>query len=184
MLTVDDYGAIRRARRDGKSIRQIARDFNHSRNMICLILQHPDPNPSPRNYAAPVLGPFQALIDQILVDDEDAPPKQRHTALWGTCQANASRPILATFTSISPMAGGRFPSWSRPGPTRTLPSFWLSPLASPDRDRAGDPCRQRDRDADQERGVPGPEGFRHLRLHGPATPFQAQDHGVSTMRID
>ena len=25
-------------------------------------------------------GPFQTIIDQILVDDEDAPPKQRHTA--------------------------------------------------------------------------------------------------------
>ena len=34
MLTVDDYGAIRRARRDGKSIRQIAREFDHSRNTI------------------------------------------------------------------------------------------------------------------------------------------------------
>ncbi len=28
VLTVDDYGAIRRARRDGKSIRQIAREFD------------------------------------------------------------------------------------------------------------------------------------------------------------
>jgi hypothetical protein len=26
-----------------------------------------------------VLGPFHATIDQILADDEDAPPKQRHT---------------------------------------------------------------------------------------------------------
>ena len=34
MLTVDDYGAIRRARRDGMSIRQIAREFGHSRNTI------------------------------------------------------------------------------------------------------------------------------------------------------
>lgn len=32
MLTVDDYGAIRRARRDGKSIRQIASEFDYSRN--------------------------------------------------------------------------------------------------------------------------------------------------------
>ena len=32
MLTVDDYGAIRRARRDGKSIRQIAREFGHGSN--------------------------------------------------------------------------------------------------------------------------------------------------------
>ena len=30
---------------------------------------------------AKVLGPFQAIIDQILVDDDDAPPKQRHTAM-------------------------------------------------------------------------------------------------------
>ena len=81
MLTGDDYGAIRKARRDGKSIHQITRDFNHSRNAIRLILQHAEPNPSPRNYSAPVLGPFKALIDQILVNDEDAAPKQRHTAL-------------------------------------------------------------------------------------------------------
>ena len=31
VLTMDDYGAIRRARRGGKSIRQIAREFNLSR---------------------------------------------------------------------------------------------------------------------------------------------------------
>ena len=83
MLTVDDYGAIRRAHRDGKSIRQIARDYDLSRNTIRHVLKHPEPHPSPqtRNRAAKVLGPFQAIIDQILLDDEDAPPKQRHTAM-------------------------------------------------------------------------------------------------------
>jgi DNA-binding NarL/FixJ family response regulator len=45
MLTVDDYGAIRRARRDGKSIRQIAREFDHSRNTIRKILNQAEPNP-------------------------------------------------------------------------------------------------------------------------------------------
>ena len=30
---------------------------------------------------APVLGPFVTLVDQILADDEHAPPKQRHTAM-------------------------------------------------------------------------------------------------------
>ena len=41
----------------------------------------PSPIPSPRPAtAAPKLGPFQAVIDQILADDETAPPKQRHTA--------------------------------------------------------------------------------------------------------
>ena len=81
MLTVDDYGAIRRARRDGKSIRQIAREFGHSRNTVRKVLKHAEPD---RQRSAtdrrPMLGPFQAVIDQILVDDEDAPPKQRHTA--------------------------------------------------------------------------------------------------------
>ena len=82
MLTVDDYGAIRRARRDGKSIRQIASEFDHSRNTIRKILKHAEPNPIPstRDRFAPLLGPVQAVIDQILIDDEDAPPKQRHTA--------------------------------------------------------------------------------------------------------
>jgi transposase len=82
VLTVDDYGAIRRARRDGKSIRQIAREFEHSRITIRKILEQsePKPLPSPRPRFAPKLGPFQAMVDQILRDDEDAPPKQRHTA--------------------------------------------------------------------------------------------------------
>jgi transposase len=82
VLTVDDYGAIRRARRDGKSIRRIALDFEHARNTIRNVLRHPEPEPTPqtRTRTAPVLGPFQAVIDQILADDVDAPPKQRHTA--------------------------------------------------------------------------------------------------------
>jgi transposase len=82
VLTVDDYGAIRRARRDGKSIRQIASEFRHSRNTIRKILKHAEPNPRPttRDRFAPLLGPVEAVIDQILIDDETAPPKQRHTA--------------------------------------------------------------------------------------------------------
>ena len=82
MLTVDDYGAIRRARRDGKSIRQIAREFNHSRNTVRKILNQAEPNPLPQKRVrkASLLGPFLPLIQQILKDDESAPPKQRHTA--------------------------------------------------------------------------------------------------------
>ncbi len=82
MVTVDDYGAIRRARRDGLAIRQIARQFGHSRRTVRHALVHADPHPEPltRNRSAPRLGPFQAVIDQILLDDETAPPKQRHTA--------------------------------------------------------------------------------------------------------
>jgi transposase len=82
VVTVDDYGAIRRAWRDGLSIRQIARQYGHSRRTVRHALVHADPHPEPltRNRLAPRLGPFQAVIDQILVDDETAPPKQRHTA--------------------------------------------------------------------------------------------------------
>lgn len=83
MLTVDDYGAIRRAHRDGMSIRQIARQLGHSRRTVRHVLQHGEPRPGPatRNRTAPVLGSFHATIDQILADDEKAPPKQRHTAM-------------------------------------------------------------------------------------------------------
>jgi transposase len=82
VVTVDDYGAIRRARRDGMTIRQIARQFRHSRKTVRHALEHADPHPEPltRNRPAPKLGPFQSIIDQILFDDQTAPPKQRHTA--------------------------------------------------------------------------------------------------------
>jgi transposase len=82
VVTVDDYGAIRRAHRDGLSIRQIARRFGHSRRTVRHALRHADPHPEPltRNRIAPKLGPFQAVIDRILADDQTAPPKQRHTA--------------------------------------------------------------------------------------------------------
>ncbi len=82
MLTVDDYGAIRRARRDGKSIREIARTFHHTRRKIRQVLTESEPRPYTRtnDRPAPVLGPFHAVVDRILIDDEAAPPKQRHTA--------------------------------------------------------------------------------------------------------
>ena len=48
MLTVDDYGAIRRARRDGMSIRQIARHFGHSRKTVRHVLDHAEPPARPR----------------------------------------------------------------------------------------------------------------------------------------
>ena len=80
VVTVDDYGAIRRAHRDGLSIRQIAREFNLSRITIRKVLKHPEPGPATRNRSAPKLGPFQGVLDQIVAEDQTAPPKQRHTA--------------------------------------------------------------------------------------------------------
>ena len=82
MLTVEDYGVIRRAHRDGMSIRAIGRQFRHSRRKVREALASPEPQPYTRTKEAeaPKLGPFKATIDQILAADELAPPKQRHTA--------------------------------------------------------------------------------------------------------
>lgn len=91
VLTVDDYGAIRRAYRDGMPIKQIARQFRHSRNTIRKVLRlpHPEPIPATRRRRAPVLGPVVEAIDRIIEADRDAPAKQRHTAaqVWRRLQA-------------------------------------------------------------------------------------------------
>jgi transposase len=83
MLTVDDYAKIRLAHRDGMSIRQIAHTFHHSRRKVRAILAQSVPTPYTRTKAppAPVLGSLHQVIDTILAADEDAPPKQRHTAM-------------------------------------------------------------------------------------------------------
>jgi transposase len=82
MRTVDDYAKYRTAHRDGMTIRQIARTFHVSRRKVREALASPEPRPYIRTQPppAPVLGPFTAIIDQVLRDDRDAPPKQRHTA--------------------------------------------------------------------------------------------------------
>ena len=81
MLTVDDYGRIRRAHRDGMSIREITRTFHHSWRTIRQVLRgsgEPTKYRSRRSQPAPKLGPFRDIILQILREDETAPPKQRH----------------------------------------------------------------------------------------------------------
>lgn len=81
MLTVEDYGRIRIAHRDGMSVRAIARTHHHSRRKVREALAAPEPRPYTRSKAPPlpVLGPFTAIIEQILAADAQAPPKQRHT---------------------------------------------------------------------------------------------------------
>jgi transposase len=81
MLTVDKYARIRQAHRDGMSIRAIARTFHHSRRKVRDVLNNPEPKPYTRLGEPPAskLGGFYQVIQQILSDDEQAPPKQRHT---------------------------------------------------------------------------------------------------------
>ncbi len=82
MLTVAEYGKIRIAHRDGMSIRQIARRFNHSRRKVREVLEESEPRPYTlqQERPAPRLGPYKAWIEQILAQDLQAPRKQQHTA--------------------------------------------------------------------------------------------------------
>ncbi|MEX2306184.1 MAG: hypothetical protein WD738_01245 [Pirellulales bacterium] len=83
MLKVEDYGRIRRAHRDGMSIREIARAFGHSRRKIREALAQAEPRPYTLALPRPrrVLSEsHQRWIDAILAADEQAPRKQRHTA--------------------------------------------------------------------------------------------------------
>jgi len=82
MLSVDHFARIRQLHRDGLTIRQIAEQLHHSPKTILKALNHPEPvrqaRAEPR--AAPVFGPFRAMVDAIVAADETAPRKQRHTA--------------------------------------------------------------------------------------------------------
>lgn len=83
MITVDLKERIKRAFfLQRKSVRQISREFKHSRKTVRkaitgsgvpVYLQH-----EPR--AKPALEPFIPLIDHWLEEDKNAHPKQRHTA--------------------------------------------------------------------------------------------------------
>ncbi|MFA9480396.1 hypothetical protein ACERK3_19170 [Phycisphaerales bacterium AB-hyl4] len=80
---MNEFARIRKAHRDGMGIRAMARQFDHSPKTIRKALADPEPAPytlkQPRS--APKLGPFHAVIEQILRDGEQAPPKQRRTAM-------------------------------------------------------------------------------------------------------
>src|SRR3972149_6042845 len=83
MLTVDDYARIRRAYRDGMSICEIARRFHHSRRKVREVLRG---DGEPKGYSRKRrhyrrLGEYLGVIEEILSEDEEAPPKQRHTAM-------------------------------------------------------------------------------------------------------
>ena len=84
MLKMVDVEFIKvRHAREGWSIREISRRTGWSRQAIRKALRAPA---APPRYAlsaprpSPVMGPYLPLVRQWLAEDEDAPPKQRHTA--------------------------------------------------------------------------------------------------------
>ena len=80
---MDQWTEIRRkVLVEGASKRSIHRDYGIGHQALARILANPEP---PGYQMAevrrkPVIGPHLATIDQILADDKEAPPKQRHTA--------------------------------------------------------------------------------------------------------
>lgn len=87
MLTVETYEAIRQAHyRDGKGIRQIAREQHHTRRVIRAALTEATPPGYRLRQArpAPVLDAVIPIITQWLAADQQRPKKQRHTAhrIW------------------------------------------------------------------------------------------------------
>jgi transposase len=84
VLTNRELGSeIRRRVVTGEiGMRQACSEYGLNFRTVRKIVRHPEP-PSfraPPSRAKPVLGPFLALVQQIIDDDHRAPPKQRHTA--------------------------------------------------------------------------------------------------------
>lgn len=79
-----DYLEIRRAHAAGESIRSIAARLGHCHKSVGRAVRSLTGAPPPYTRTKPVgyprLGPFVAIIEQILRDDESAPRKQRHHA--------------------------------------------------------------------------------------------------------
>jgi transposase len=80
---VEVYARVRRAVQvDGMSIREASRQFGLSRKTIRKMRQFSLPPGYERRKPVqrPMLGPWLGITDQILVDDQSQPKKQRHMA--------------------------------------------------------------------------------------------------------
>ena len=83
MYTVELYARVRReVQVDGKSERQVAREYGLARETVRKMLQYSIPPGYRRQQPAkrPKLDPWVGVIDAILEEDRERPRKQRHTA--------------------------------------------------------------------------------------------------------
>jgi len=77
------WSEIRRRIRTGEiSMRQACSEYHLNFRTIRKIVRQPEPAPfrAPPLRPKPILGPFLAILQQIIDADRHAPPKQRHTA--------------------------------------------------------------------------------------------------------
>lgn len=110
------HGRVRRAVQvEGMSVRQAAREFGLSRKTIGKMLEFSAPPGYQRKkpVARPKLGPWLAVIDQILEDDEAKPKKQRlslseigSAPIWRECQPKLMQGCEGLRCS-SPNRGGK-----------------------------------------------------------------------------
>src|SRR5271165_3339062 len=80
---MDEWTEIRRkVLVEGASKRSILRDYQVGHQALAKILANPEPPgyQMSESRRKPVLGPYLGVIDEILTADQEAPPKQRHTA--------------------------------------------------------------------------------------------------------
>lgn len=85
MLTVLNYLQIRTAHAQGESIRSLSRRLHRSQKTIRKVIGSQTGEPAPYRRSGPTaypkLGPYIDFIEQVLKDDQNAPLKQRHTAM-------------------------------------------------------------------------------------------------------
>ena len=83
MYRVELYGRIRReVQVEGKSERQVAREYGLARETVRKMMKYPAPPGYRRQQPAkrPKLDPWVGVIDAILKEDRERLRKQRHTA--------------------------------------------------------------------------------------------------------
>jgi transposase len=83
MFRVEIYGRVRRAVLvEGRSQREVAREFGISRKTIQKMLRYAVPPGYQRQQPVkrPKLGPWLGVIDAMQEEDQRRPAKQRHTA--------------------------------------------------------------------------------------------------------
>jgi len=83
MRTVEDFARIRQAHRDGMSMNEICRRLGRSKATVRKALTQATPGKYTRRQpiGRPKLGDHVEFIEKTLAEDEQAPRKQRHTAM-------------------------------------------------------------------------------------------------------
>jgi len=106
MLKVESIEGIRQAYyREGKSVRQIAREQHHTHRVVRKALKEAVPHQYSRKEPRPfpVLGAVIPIIQEWLAEDEQRPKKQRHTAhrvwkrLWDEYQFRGAESTVRAY---------------------------------------------------------------------------------------